>query len=295
MDIRVLRYFVTIAREQNMSKAARMLHVSQPALSKQISELEAELGIKLFERKHRHIQLTQEGYYLLERAEEIIGLVNKTTYNLQKQDVVSGTLDIGAGESIAIKYVMEAVKNILHKYPEVHINLHSGDGEEILSELDSGVLEFGVIMGHRDLSNYNTLVLPAKNRWGVIMREDEQLAHQKSIQPSDLLGRTLITSRQAKEHQLLNQWSNGLYEQFNFVGSYNLIFNAALLVKTGACMALTYDDLIDSPSNTGLVFRPLEPELTDPNTLIWSKDRHLPNVGKLFLDDLQTTIKKNTP
>jgi len=290
MDVRVLRYFIAIAQEQNISRAARLLHISQPALSRQIADLETNLGTQLFIRGKRQIQLTQDGYYLLERAHEIVDLVDKTTYNLQKQDVVSGTLDIGAGESIAIQGVMDTVHDIIRKYPEVHVNFNSGDYTVIEAALDSGVLEFGIIMGRHEFNNYNTLELPIKNRWGILMRKDEQLTTKKYIQPSDLIGRPLLVSHQIKQHRDFKNWSQGLFDQFNFVGTYNLIFNASLLVKTGACMALTYEDLVDVSSDSDLTFRPLSPELTDPNTLIWSKKRTLPDVDKLFLKTLKEKI-----
>lgn len=291
MDIRVLRYFIAIAQEENISRAARLLHVSQPALSRQIADLENKLGTKLFIRGKRQMQLTKDGYYLLERAREIIKLVDKTTYNLQKEDVVSGTLDIGAGESLAIACIMKTVHQLMYKYPEIQVNLNSGDSINIESALDSGILEFGVIMGHHQLENYHTLELPEKNRWGILMREDEQLATKKTISSADLIGRPLLISRQLQHHQDFKNWSQGLFDQFNFVGSYNLIFNAALLVKTGACIALTYENLIDPTADNGLIFRPLNPELNDPNTLIWSKNRTLPEVDQLFLDTLRKNIR----
>lgn len=290
MDIRVLRYFVVIAQEQNISRAATLLNVSQPALSRQIADLEDELGTKLFTRAHRHIQLTQEGHYLLERALQIIGLVDKTTYNLQKQDVVSGTLDIGAGESVGIMPVMEAAQQIMRQYPDVRVNLRSADAEPILADLDAGILEFGIIMGNRPLNNYNTLVLPAKNHWCAIMRADEPLAQQKEIRPIDLVGRPLITSRQAYKHGLFQKWSNTLYDQLNFVGTFNLAFNGSLLVKTGAAIALLYDQLVDVSPASGLVTRPLNPDMSEANTLIWSKNRNLPNLNRLFLDTLQKNL-----
>lgn len=292
MDVRVLRYFIMIAQEQNITRAAHLLHVSQPALSRQIADLETTLGTKLFIRGKRQIQLTQDGYYLLERAQEIVSLVDKTTYNLQKQDVISGTLDIGAGESTAIQCIMDSARDIMHKYPEVQVNFNSGDSTIIEAALDSGVLEFGVIMGHHPLNNYQTLELPETNRWGILMRKDEQLATKEKIQPSDLIGRPLIASRQIKQHQDFKKWSQGLFDQFNFVGTYNLIFNASLFVKTGACLALGYENLINVSGDSDLTFRPLTPELTDPNTLIWSKKRTLPDVDKLFLKILQEKIKE---
>lgn len=294
MDIRVLRYFVTIAQELNMSRAAELLNVSQPALSRQIADLEDELGVKLFRREHRHLALTQEGHYLLGRAQQIVGLVNKTTYHLQKQDVISGTIEIGAGESSGITPLMETLHQIMRQYPEVRVNLRSGDYEDILAGLDAGLLEFGVLMGYHNLNNYNTLQLPEENRWGVLMRADAQLAEKDVIQPIDLVGRPLITSRQAAQRGTFQIWSGDLFDQLNFVGTYNLIFNGSLLVKTGAVIALTYDKLIDNyTTKNGLVFRPLEPEITEPNTLVWSKNHQLPNLNRLFLDTLQKEIANN--
>lgn len=255
--------------------------------------MEARLGTQLLIRGKRQIQLTQEGYYLLERAQEIVNLVDKTTYNLQKRDAISGTLDIGAGESIALQSIMQTVQEIIHQYPEVHVNLNSGDITTIEAALDSGVLEFGVIMGRHHLNNYHTLRLPTDNRWGILMRQDEQLTTKSKIQPSDLIGRPLLASRQIQQHQDFKQWSQGLFEQYHFVGTYNLIFNASLLVKTGACMALTYENLVDISTESTLTFRPLSPELTDPNTLIWSRKRTLPAVDQLFLKILQEKIKND--
>ncbi|KAF0364150.1 LysR family transcriptional regulator [Pediococcus acidilactici] len=294
MDIRVLRYFVTIAQELNMSRAAELLNVSQPALSRQIADLEDELGVKLFRREHRHLALTQEGHYLLGRAQQIVGLVNKTTYHLQKQDVISGTIEIGAGESSGITPLMETLHQIMRQYPEVRVNLRSGDYEDILAGLDAGLLEFGVLMGYHNLNNYNTLQLPEENRWGVLMRADAQLAEKDVIQPIDLVGRPLITSRQAAQRGTFQIWSGDLFDQLNFVGTYNLIFNGSLLVKTGAVIALTYGKLIDNyTTKNGLVFRPLAPEITEPNTLVWSKNHQLPNLNRLFLDTLQKEIANN--
>ncbi|MGX9798496.1 LysR family transcriptional regulator [Pediococcus acidilactici] len=294
MDIRVLRYFVTIAQELNMSRAAELLNVSQPALSRQIADLEDELGVKLFRREHRHLALTQEGHYLLGRAQQIVGLVNKTTYHLQKQDVISGTIEIGAGESSGITPLMETLHQIMRQYPEVRVNLRSGDYEDILAGLDAGLLEFGVLMGYHNLNNYNTLQLPEENRWGVLMRAEAQLAEKDVIQPIDLVGRPLITSRQAAQRGTFQTWSGELFNQLNFVGTYNLIFNASLLVQTGAVMALTYDKLIDhSTTKDGLIFRLLAPAVVEPNTLVWSKNHQLPNLNRLFLDTLQKEIANN--
>lgn len=292
MNIRVLRYFIEIVREGNISSAAHRLHISQPALSRQIMELETTLGVTLFERGHRQIKLTQEGYYLYERAQEITALVDKTTYHLQSTSVVSGTLDIGAGESSALMPLMDVLAQILRYYPEVRVNLTSGDSTAIRQQVGQGSLEFGVVMGHENLLNYNSLTLPAQNRWGILMRRTEPLAAKPVITPGDLLGLSLLTSVQSRVQDTFRDWAGDLINKYNFVGNYNLLYNAELLVKAGAGMALAYDG-IANVYDQDLVFRPLAPALTDANILIWNKDHQLPNVAQLFLKLLRERIAAN--
>lgn len=292
MNIRVLRYFIEIVREGNISSAAHRLHISQPALSRQIMELETTLGVTLFERGHRQIKLTQEGYYLYERAQEITALVDKTTYHLQSNSVVSGTLDIGAGESSALMPLMDVLAQILRYYPEVRVNLTSGDSTAIRQQVGQGSLEFGVVMGHENLLNYNSLTLPAQNRWGILMRRTEPLAAKPVITPGDLLGLSLLTSVQSRVQDTFRDWAGDLINQYNFVGNYNLLYNAELLVKAGAGMALAYDGIANL-YDQDLVFRPLVPALTDANILIWNKDHQLPNVAQLFLKLLRKRIAAN--
>ena len=292
MNIRVLRYFNEIVREGNISSAAHRLHISQPALSRQIMELETTLGVTLFERGHRQIKLTQEGYYLYERAQEITALVDKTIYHLQSTSVVSGTLDIGAGESSALMPLMDVLAQILRYYPEVRVNLTSGDSTAIRQQVGQGSLEFGVVMGHENLLNYNSLTLPAQNRWGILMRRTEPLAAKPVITPGDLLGLSLLTSVQSRVQDTFRDWAGDLINQYNFVGNYNLLYNAELLVKAGAGMALAYDGIANL-YDQDLVFRPLAPALTDANILIWNKDHQLPNVAQLFLKLLRERIAAN--
>lgn len=291
MEIRVLRYFIEIVQEGNISNAATHLHISQPALSRQIMDLESELGTTLFERGHRQIKLTQEGYYLYERAQEITSLVDKTEYRLQSREIISGTIGIGAGESVAMQVVMDAVSEILRDYPDVKVNMISGDAHSIQRQLDSGLIDFGVLMGPHNLENYHSLVLPHKNQWGILMRKDEPLAQHEAVAPEDLLGHPLITSFQTQNGEGFREWAGSLLSQYQFIGQYNLIFNAALLVKTGVCFALTYKDLVATDDD--IIFRPLKPGIADTNTLIWSKNRQLPNMNRLFLQKVKgkTNIK----
>lgn len=291
MEIRVLRYFITVMQVGNITQAARQLHVSQPALSRQIMDLEEEIGSPLFIRGHRQLQPTQSAYYLYQQAKEIVGITDKTLGRLQSHDVVSGTLDIGAGESQAVEPVMAAVANILQEYSGVLVNLHSGDADSIFTRLDTGLLEFGIVMGHYNLRKYNTLPLPGKNRWGVIMKSTDPLAKKQFVVPTDLVDRPLLTSVQTRQQDTFRNWAGESLNQFHFVGNYNLIYNAYLLVKTSSCLAFTYDHLLNATDIDGLAFRPLKGMVPDENTLIWQKNQALPNVGQLFLDKLHEQLK----
>ena len=279
MEVRVLRYFIEVVQERNISNAAKRLHISQPTLSRQLMDLEKERG-------HRQIKLTQEGYYLYERAQEITGLVDKTETDLQSQKIISGTLDIGAGESTAIHPVMTVIGDIIKKYPDVKINLVSGDSDQIYQRLNNGTLDFGIIMGPEKLLDYHSIRLPQKNIWGILVRKDHPIAEKEKITPEDLKGVPIITSAQSKEQDVFRVWAGSLIDQYNFIGQYNLIFNARLLAETGACLALTYKNLINI-TGTGLVFRPLTPTVTDQNNLIWNKNRQLSNVAQFFLNRLK--------
>ncbi|MCC4325501.1 LysR family transcriptional regulator [Limosilactobacillus reuteri] len=286
MEVRVLRYFIEVVQERNISNAAKRLHISQPTLSRQLMDLEKELGITLFERGHRQIKLTQEGYYLYERAQEITGLVDKTETDLQSQNVISGTLDIGAGESAAIQPAMTVIGDIIKKYPDIKINLVSGDSDQIYQRLNNGTLDFGIVMGPEKLLDYHSIRLPQKNTWGILMLKDHPLAKRAQITPEDLKGVPIITSAQSKEQDVFRVWAGSLIDQYNFIGQYNLIFNARLLVETGACLALTYKNLVNI-TGTNLIFHPLTPTITDQNNLIWNKNRQLSNVAQVFLNHLK--------
>lgn len=291
MDIRVLRYFLAIVQEKNISKAAAYLHVSQPALSRQVNDLETELGVKLFNRGSREITLTTDGHYLHQRAREIVNLVDKTAYNLQSNiEVISGELDIGAGESIGMQRIMDIISSIIKDYPDVTIKLHSGDSTDVEAKLASELIDFGVIMGEKSLTQYETLKLPEMDHWGILMPADSALAQKSVISPEDLIGLPLLISDQATKRARFQDWWTNIEDQLNIVGSYNLIFNASLLVKTKSCYALTFDKLIDY-SNSELTFRRLEPDLSEPITLIWKKNQILSSVANLFIKRIKDSIK----
>ena len=261
MELRVLNYFVAVAQEGNMTRAARKLLISQPALSRQIAELEAELGVKLFSRKSRHLALTPAGHYLLEQAQEILDLTAKTKRNLTKASFISGDLTIAAGESLGMQRVMNVVSAIIKEHPSVKIHLLSGDYSYAERKLDNGTVDFAVIIGNVPLANYASLTLPERDTWGILMPANDPLAQKAVIKPGDLQGRSLLNSQQAQKMHLFQNWLGNYYDSVNFIGSYNLNFNGTLMVKNHAALMLTLDKLADTSKNSGITFRKLQPEL----------------------------------
>lgn len=292
MELRVLKYFLAIAQEQNMTRAAEKLLVSQPALSRQISDLEDELGVKLFIRKQRQLVLTPAGQYLQEQAKEIVTLSEKTKRNLQSSTVISGDLTIAAGESYAMQRIVNIVSNLIQDYPTVKFHLLSGDYIFAEKRLDTGTVDFAVIIGDVPLSNYASLQLPEKNKWGVLMSADDPLAKKKFIRPQDLINRPLINSQQAASRHLFDNWFGNFKEQIKIVGTYNLSFNGSLMVKNHAALMLCLDKLTNT-AQSGLKFLPLKPQVLQPINLIWKKETNLSPVARVFLKRLRASIKVN--
>ena len=290
MELRVLNYFVATAQELNMTRAAQKLLVSQPALSRQIADLEDELGVKLFNRQPRHLTLTPAGQYLYEQAKEILTLASKTKSNLQSSAVISGDLTIAAGESFAMQRLMNIVSNIIRDYPTVKIHILSGDYEFAERRLDTGAVDFAVIIGNLPLDNYASLKLPEKDTWGVLMTKDDPLAKKSAITAEDLVGRNVLNSQQAENRKYFDSWFGNYKEQINIIGTVNLNFNGTLLVKNKAAIMLTLDKLANISDESNLTFRPITPMLKQPVTVIWKRETNLSPVADLFLNRLRASI-----
>ncbi|KAA8802855.1 LysR family transcriptional regulator [Lactobacillus crispatus] len=290
MELRVLNYFVATAQELNMTRAAQKLLVSQPALSRQIADLEDELGVKLFNRQPRHLTLTPAGQYLYEQAKEILTLASKTKSNLQSSAVISGDLTIAAGESFAMQRLMNIVSNIIRDYPTVKIHILSGDYEFAERRLNTGAVDFAVIIGNLPLDNYPSLQLPEKDTWGVLMTKDDPLAKKSAITAEDLVGRNVLNSQQAENRKYFDSWFGNYKEQINIIGTVNLNFNGTLLVKNKAAIMLTLDKLANISDESNLTFRPITPMLKQPVTVIWKRETNLSPVADLFLNRLRASI-----
>ena len=288
MEIRVLRYFLAIAREGSITNAANFLHVTQPTLSRQIRELEEELGQKLFVRKSHSMTLTNEGMILRKRAEEIVSMVDKTEAEFSSmENIIGGDIYIGGGETDAIKLVADVVNELRNDYPDIHYHLYSGNAADVTERLDKGLLDFGILIQPADISKYDYINLPAKDVWGVIMRKDSPLAQKNFIHKEDLLNIPLICSRQAMSQERSKnefvQWFGEYFEKLDVVTTFNLVYNAAIMVEAGIGYAVTIDKLTNTSESSSLCFRPLEPKIESGLNIIWKKYQIFSAPAELFL------------
>lgn len=286
MDLRVLRYFLAVAQEQSISGAAHVLHISQPTLSRQIMDLEEELGMTLFHRGNRKITLTDQGRLLRKRASQIVDLVHKTREELASHgETVSGTIHIGAGETHAFRTLAKSSRRLVERYPDIRFHLFSGSAEDVMERLDKGLMDFGLLIEPYDVTRYDSLRLPVVDRWGVLMRQDSPLAALEAIQAQDIRDEPLVCSRQALEGGQLSSWFKTDYTRLNLVASYNLLFNASLLVEAGLGYALCLDNIVNTSGESGLCFRPLKPALESHVDLVWKKHQMFSRASDLFLDE----------
>lgn len=291
MEIRVLKYFLAVAREQNISNAAETLHLTQPTLSRQLRDLEDKIGKALFIRGKRKITLTEDGVLFRKRAEEIIDLVKKTeTEFLSSPNDISGEIFIGGGETLGMKFIANVLNSLHIDFPNISFNVFSGNGDDVCEKLDNGLLDFGVLSEPVDIHKYNYIRLPYFNSWGVLMKEDSELAKLDVIKANDIKDKPLIVSRQSLIKNGLSNWMESDYETLNIVATYNLIFNAALMVQEGLGYALCFDNLIDTTANKGLCFRPVDSNEYSNLILVWKKYQVFSKPSEKFLDYVNKKI-----
>ena len=287
MELRVLQYFLAVAKEQNISAAAQSLHLTQPTLSRQLRELEEELGKELMIRGSRKITLTEDGMLLRKRAEEILELVDRTQQEIMRSDVtVSGDIYIGTGETDGVRQIARTANQLQEAYPGIRFHIVSGDAVDVCEQLDKGLLDFGVLLGDIDKTKYHYMELPMKDTWGVLMRRDSPLAQQNTVSPGDLWDKPLILSRQVDNKSGLYRWLRKEPSELRTVATYNLIYNASLMVDEGMGYAFTLDKLVNT-TGSQLCFRPLHPKLELGMYLVWKKSQIFSKAAELFLQHLQ--------
>lgn len=274
MELRLLEYFLAVAREQNISAAAQSLHISQPALSTQLKKMEEELGKQLLIRGtkgSRRVVLTEEGMILRKRAEEILSLMKRTEEEISCSDeTIVGDVFIGTGETDVMRLFAGTAKKLQKKYPDIRYHISSGNAEQVMEQLDKGLIDFGLLFSSVDSEKYEAIPVPVKDTWGVLMRRDSPLAEKESIIPEDLWDKPLIVSHQRSEDSYLGQWLKREISELNIVATYNLVLNASILVDEGLGYALCFDKLINT-EGSNLCFRPFSPALEAHGFIIWKK------------------------
>lgn len=291
MELRVLQYFLAVAREESITKAAEVLHVTQPTLSRQMMELETELGTALFVRTNRKTVLTEDGVRLRRRAEEIVELVDKTEAEfLNGSSYVCGDVYIGGGETQAMRLIAQTACRLHEQYPEIYYHLYSGNALDVMEKLDKGLLDFGVLIEPVDKGKYEYVCLPATDIWGVLMREDSPYAALPGITAETLRKLPLLCSRQSIANGDFNNWLGHDLKELHLIGSYNLVYNASLMVAEGVGDALCLDKLVNVETG-GLCFRPLEPKLEAKLVLVWKKHRMFSRAAEVFLDTFRQSLK----
>lgn len=284
MDVRVLRYFLAIAREGNISAAADFLHLSQPTLSRQIHDLEESLGTQLFLRGNRTVTLTEAGILLRRRAEEIISLVDKTESEIVRtNEIISGDIYIGSGETDAMRTIAKIAKDIQHDYPDIRYHLYSANGDDVKERLNKGLLDFGILIEPTEIRKYDYLRMPVDDTWGILMRKDCALAKKEYVEPDDLPGLPLLCSMQKMVLDNFTGWFGKSMDDLYIVATYNLIYNAAILVEEGFGYAVTLDKLTNTTGYSPLCFRPLYPKLTSHLDIVWKKYQVFSSAAQLFL------------
>lgn len=292
MDIRVLRYFLAIAREESISGAAQTLHMTQPPLSRAMSDLEQEVGKQLFIRGNRKVTLTEDGLLLRKRAAEIIELVEKTENELSYtgQEHISGNIHIGGGETDAMRMIAKIATGLQRNYPDIKYHLYSGNADDVAERLDKGLLDFGIMIEPADIRKYDYLPLPAKDTWGLLMRKDSPLASNDVIRPENLWEIPLLVSRQSSVSNALSGWMKKDLGQLPVVATYNLIYNASLMVEEGLGCALCLDKLINT-TGSNLIFKPLSPPLKVGLNIVWKKYQFFTKASEKFLQCLQESLR----
>ena len=289
MELRVLNYFLTIAREENFTRAARQLHVTQPTLSRQIADLEQELGVKLFVRSNHNIILTEDGMILKRRAQEILSLADKTKRDfLQKDEALSGTISIGSGEFRSTEYLAKIIAGFRRKYPNVTYEIYSGNANNIRDYIERGHLDIGLMSEPIDMRKYNFVNMPIKEQWGLFAPVDSPLSEKESISPEDLKGMSVVTATGDFNQSRIGKWLGDCREQVEIAATANLPYNEAVQVKEniGVMLSINLNCTYEN-----LRFIPLRPALEVSTALAWKKEQIFSATTSAFIDFASQYLK----
>lgn len=289
MEFRVLKYFLMVAREENITKAAALLHITQPTLSRQLMQLEEELGVKLFHRSKHSIILTEDGMLLKRRAQELVSLSDKTIRELSHNDgMFSGEIAIGCGETRSMSFLSDQIRNFRQKYPLVQFSIHSAIADDIKERIEKGILDIGLLTEPVDIGKYEFFRMPQKEQWGILTRRDSDLAAKSCISPEDLAEVPLLMVKRELVKNELASWFGEYYENLQVAATYNLIVNAATMVKSGVGTALCFD--LGANLYEDLCFVPLSPVLETGSVLVWKKNQMLTEATSHFIQHVKNAV-----
>ena len=287
MELKTLRSFLAVAREGNVTRAARSLHITQPALSRQLAELERELGCELLVREARGVTLTDEGVLLRKRAEEIVSLADRTELEIRTPAAqVEGDVWIGGGESQVVGIIAEVAAQLAEEHPGIRLHLYSGNGNDVLERVDKGLLDFGLVMGNEPDSAHDAIKMPWTDHWGLLLRRDDPLANRPSLTLDDLRERRLIVSSQSTAG---SSSTSSFFEEegFEVAATYTLLFNASLLVERGVGVAVCLDGIVRTGEGTPFAFVPIADLPTVGSRLLWKRFQPLSRACEVFLRTLR--------
>lgn len=288
MEIRVLRYFLTVVREEGINRAAEVLHITQPTLSRQLSQLEDEVGVKLFHRGAKKITLTNEGILLRRRAEEILALVDRTEQELIEQDeFVEGRVVIGGGELAAMQELPEVIESFREKYPLVTFDIFTGNADLVKEQMEKGLIDIGVLLEPIDMEKFDFIRLKGKERWAVLMRPDDPLAKKEAVSAGDLENAPLILPRRTNVQNELANWLGDSFQENRVLFTSNLSTNGALMVQRGLAYSLIIEGSVPFWDKEKITFRPLSPELTANSVLAWKKQQPFSPAATKFIGHMK--------
>ena len=288
MEIRVLRYFLTVVREESITKASEILHITQPTLSRQLAQMEEEIGVKLFDRGTRKIKLTNEGILLRRRAEEILQLVDKTEKELvEQEEQVEGKISIGCGEMAAVQILPELIEAFRQKYPRVNFDIVTATADVVKEQMDKGLLDIGLLLEPVDMEKYDFIRMKTKERWVVLMRPDSPLSEKEAVTAEDLSELPLILPRRMNVRSELSSWFGSYYDKMNVVFTSNLSTNGAIMVNGGLAYSLVIEGAVPFWDQTKITYRPLLPSLTATSVLAWKRGQPFSVATTKFIQHIQ--------
>ncbi|MDO4311778.1 MAG: LysR family transcriptional regulator [Eubacteriales bacterium] len=292
MEIRVLRYFLAVAREENITKAAEVLHITQPTLSRQLTQLEEEAGVRLFHRGARKITLTNEGILLRRRAEEILELVNKTEQELAlSEEQIEGTITIGCGELAAVQTLAGLCDAFHAKYPRVRFDLYTATADYVIEQMDKGLVDIGLLLEPVDMEKYEFIRLGIKERWIVLMKPDDALAALEAVTASDLEKLPLMLPRRLGVQSEVASWFGDKYENLNVVFTSNLSTNSAVMVEKGLGYSLVIEGGVPFLDQKKITYRPLSPELSATSVIAWKRQQPFCRAAEKFIEQIRYLLE----